>query len=78
MFRYASLTSPAMLATKWHSNHAVCAKILVIKLPQLEQFVHDYFLLSATANFRHVTGVSKHADGIEICADAIEKCKENV
>lgn len=78
MFRYTAFTSPAMLATKWHPNHAIHAEILFIEFPQLEKLIHDRFLLSTTSTFRHIARVFEHADGVEICADAVGKCKQDV
>lgn len=67
-----------MLAPNWHPDHAVNAKILVIKLPNTDQVVYHGFLRSATAKFRDVAGILNHGHCVEICAQGKGDCEEQI
>ena len=67
-----------MLAPDWHPDHAVNAKVLVIKFPETDQFVNHGFLRSATAKLRDVAGILGHGHGVEICAQGKGDCEEKI
>ena len=64
-----------MLAPNRHPDHAVNAKILVIKLPETDQVVDNGFLRSATAKLRDVAGILSHGHCVEICAQGKGDCE---
>ena len=67
-----------MLASYWHPDHTVNAKVLVIKLPETDQVVDDRFLRSATAKLRDVAGILSHGHCVEIRAHGKGDCEEKI
>lgn len=68
MLRYASVTFLAMLAPKWHTNHALHAIILFVKLPQTQKLVDDGLLFSKASKLRNIARFIEHGREVEICA----------
>ena len=71
MFRNAMTTSSTVLTSNRPSDHASYAEVLVVKLPQAQQFVDDSFLLSSTSKFWYVARILDHAIYVEVCTESI-------
>lgn len=78
MLANTSLTSLAMLASKWPTDHASRTKVLFIKLPSFKQFINDRLLLAHTAAFRYEAWIFKHGLEVEECAKPNDDCKNKI
>ena len=78
MLRDAAIASFTMLASQRHPNHAGNAEILLIKLPQAEQFIDNNLLLCEAAEFRYKARFIEHCAEIEVPAKSVEYAKGKV
>jgi len=78
MLRYTSLTSLAVLTSKWRSNHAQGTEVLVIKLPKTEEFVDHSLLLAPATRFWNKAGIFDHTQDVEVRTGTIRNCKYEV
>jgi len=78
MLRDAAIASFTMLASQRHPNHAGNAEILLIKLPQAEQFIDNNLLLCEAAEFSHKARLIEHCAEIEVPAKSVEYAKGKV
>jgi len=78
MLRDAAIAPFTMLASQRHANHAGNAEILLIKLPQAEQFIDNNLLLREAAEFRYKARLVEHCAEIEVPAKSVEYAKGKV
>jgi hypothetical protein len=72
VFRDAALAPFAVFASQRHPNHAWHAEVLVVKLPEAQEFVDLGFLLGQTSRLWYEAGFVKHCGVVEKGAQAAQ------
>ena len=71
MLRNAAIAPFAMFTSQWLPNHTRHAEVLFVKLPQTQEFVDGGFLLTESAEFRHISWFVEHRAEIEVSTKTV-------
>lgn len=78
MFCHTTVAPFAVLTSQRHTDHARNAKVTLIKFPQAQQFIYDFFLLCQTTKLWNKSGLVNHGTEVEVATETVERAERDV